>query len=102
MSGILFPPASKNYWVVKRCAAIGGTPVECAEEDGKYFLLAGGNKIPLTSIQFHKLRTTRAVPKNFILAVGDNYELSHDSRDYGFVPEKNVVAKVIGTDAARR
>lgn len=85
----------QNYWVVKRCAAVGGTPLECAEENGNYFLLAGTNKIPLTSIQFHKLRTTKAVPKNFILAIGDNTALSHDSRDYGFVPVKNIVAKVI-------
>ncbi len=85
----------KNYWVVKRCAAVGGTPVACVEENERYFLLAGTNKIPLTSIQFHKLRTTKKIPDGYILAIGDNTALSHDSRDYGFVPVKNVVARAI-------
>lgn len=85
----------KNYWVVKRCAAVGGTPVACVEENERYFLLAGTNKIPLTSIQFHKLRTTKKIPDGYILAIGDNTALSHDSRDYGFVPIKNVVARAI-------
>ena len=87
----------KNYWVVKRCAAVGGTPVECIEENENYFLLAGTNKIPLTSIQFHKLRTTKKIPDGYILAIGDNTALSHDSRDYGFVPIKNVVARAVFT-----
>ena len=85
----------QNYWVVKRCAAASQSPLECVDEDGQYFLLAERSKIPLTSIQYHKLRTTKAVPKGYILAIGDNYELSHDSRDYGFVPEKNVVARAM-------
>ena len=84
----------QNYWVVKRCAAVGGTPLECVEKNGRHFLRAGTNESPLTSIQFHKLRTTKAVPQNYILAIGDNAELSRDSRDYGFVPVKNVVARV--------
>lgn len=95
----------QNYWVIKRCAAPSGSPLECVEENGEYFLLAAGEKIPLTSIQFHKIRTNKAVPKGYILAVGDNYGLSHDSRDYGFVPEKNVVARAIPprqSRAARR
>ena len=85
----------QNYWVVKRCAATEGTPLECVDEDGCYFLLAGTRKIPLTSIQYHKLRTTKAVPEGCILAIGDNAALSRDSRDYGFVPIKNVVARVV-------
>lgn len=85
----------QDYWVVKRCAAVAGSPLECAEEGGKYFLLAAGKKIPLTSIQFHKLRTNKMVPQGYVMAIGDNAELSHDSRDYGFVPVKNVVARVI-------
>ena len=85
----------QNYWVVKRCVAAAGTELRCEDEGEKYFLLAGEKRIPLTSIQFHKLRTTKAVPKGYVLAIGDNYELSHDSRDYGFVPVQNVTARVI-------
>lgn len=85
----------QNYWVVKRCSAVPGTELSFEDDGQKHFLLAGAERIPLTSIQFHKLRTTKAVPKGYVLAIGDNYELSHDSRDYGFVPVKNVTARVI-------
>lgn len=86
----------QNYWVVKRCAATAGTPLDFLEENGQYFLLFDQSKIPLSSIQFHKMRSGKKVPDGYILAIGDNHSLSHDSRDYGFVPQKNIVAKAIG------
>lgn len=84
----------KNYWVVKRCVAIGGDKIECFQQNDNYCLRVNGQEIPLTSIQYHKLWTTRAVPHGYILAIGDNAQISHDSRDYGFVPVKNIVARV--------
>ena len=84
----------QNYWVVKRCVATGGDRLDFDAQDDKYCLRVNGQEIPLTSIQYHKLWTTRAVPQGYILAVGDNAQISHDSRDYGFVPLRNVVARV--------
>ncbi|MBO7123941.1 MAG: signal peptidase I [Treponema sp.] len=85
----------QNYWVVKRCVAIAGDKIECAEQNDNYCLRVNGQEIPLSSIQYHKLWTTRAVPQGYILAIGDNAQISHDSRDYGFVPIRNVVARAI-------
>lgn len=84
----------QNYWVVKRCAATAGDKLECVEQNGNYRLLVNNQEIPLSSIQYHKLWTTKAVPPGCILAIGDNAPLSHDSRDYGFVPVKNILARV--------
>ncbi|MBR5096234.1 MAG: signal peptidase I, partial [Treponema sp.] len=84
----------QNYWVVKRCVATGGDALDFDVQNDKYCLRVNGQEIPLTSIQYHKLWTTRAVPQGYILAVGDNAQISHDSRDYGFVPLRNVVARV--------
>lgn len=84
----------QNYWVVKRCVAVGGDKLEFDAQNDKYCLRVNGQEIPLTSIQYHKLWTTQAVPQGYILAVGDNAQISHDSRDYGFVPLRNVVARV--------
>lgn len=84
----------QNYWVVKRCAAIAGDKLECVEQNDNFWLLVNGQKFPLTPLQYHKLWTTKAVPEGYILAIGDNASLSRDSRDYGFVPIRNVVARV--------
>ena len=42
-----------------------------------------------------RLKDAAQVPDGYILAVGDNYEVSVDSRDYGFVSVKNVLGKVL-------
>jgi signal peptidase I len=84
----------QNYWVVKRCAATAGDKLECVEQNDNYRLLVNGQSFPLTPLQYHKLWTTKAVPDGYILAIGDNASLSRDSRDYGFVPIKNVLARV--------
>ncbi len=84
----------QNYWVVKRCAATAGDKLECVEQNDAYRLLVNGQSFPLTPLQYHKLWTTKAVPSGYILAIGDNASLSRDSRDYGFVPVKNALARV--------
>lgn len=82
----------ENAWVVKRCAAVSGDTLVYQGEDS---VLVNGKTIPLTSIQFHRMRTSGAVPLGYVFAVGDNYGSSMDSRSYGFVPEKNILARVI-------
>lgn len=84
----------ENSWVIKRCVAIEGAPLEYFE-DSEYNLIVGDKKISLSSIQFHKMRLSEKIPSGYVLAIGDNYALSYDSRNYGFVPAKNVVGKVM-------
>jgi len=83
-----------NKIVVKRCIAISGDSLDYSAESG-YSLLTGGKKITLTLQQYEKLKGTASVPYGYILAVGDNYSKSIDSRTYGFVPVKNILGKVI-------
>lgn len=83
-----------NKIVVKRCVATGGDKLEYSHLSD-YTLTANGNEIPLTESQFQNLKNTDKVPEGYILAVGDNYAESVDSRTYGFVSVKNVLGKVI-------
>lgn len=80
--------------VVKRCVAISGDKLEYSS-DSDYTLKTNGKEIPLTQSQFENLKNADKVPEGYILAVGDNYAESVDSRTYGFVSIKNVLGKVI-------
>lgn len=83
-----------NRIVVKRCVATSGDKLEYSESSD-YTLKTNGKEIPLTETQFKNLKNTDKVPEGYILAVGDNYAESVDSRTYGFVSVKNVLGKVI-------
>ncbi len=83
-----------NKIVVKRCAAVSGQLLEYSAKP-VYTLKTGDKVIPLTKLQYLNLCTVNQVPEGYILAVGDNYEHSIDSRDYGFVKEINVLGKVL-------
>ena len=85
-----------NRIVVKRCVASGGDKLECScDNDYNYTLTAGDSVIPLTQIQYLNLKDSSVVQEGYILAIGDNYEVSVDSRTYGFVPERNILGKVL-------
>ncbi|MBO4320135.1 MAG: signal peptidase I [Treponema sp.] len=80
--------------VVKRCAAISGMPLDYSFDSG-YNLYAGGKSYSLTALQYHLMAGNIQVPEGTILAIGDNEAKSIDSRDYGFVPEKNILGRII-------
>lgn len=80
--------------VVKRCIAVGGDLLEYSA-DNVYTLTTGGKQVSLTEIQYNNMKNSFSVPDGYILAVGDNYEESIDSRNYGFVPVKNILGKVL-------
>lgn len=85
----------KNNLVVKRCVGIENTRLDYLQ-DSKYYLLVDlKEKIPLTDEQYTNLKKCFNIPKDYILAVGDNHESSYDSRNYGFIPVSNVLGKVI-------
>ena len=88
--------------VVKRCVATEKIPLEFSSES-EYSLIVGGKKsegksyfkIPLSQEQFDFLSQYSCVPDGMFLAIGDNYNSSIDSRDFGFVTNKNVAGKVL-------
>jgi signal peptidase I, bacterial type len=84
-----------NKIVIKRCAAVSGTRLDYSDVSG-YSLSVGAAKIALTKEEYELMCNSTYVPDGFILALGDNYGSSIDSRSYGFVSVKNVVGRVIG------
>lgn len=85
-----------NKIVVKRCIAAAGDSLEySADNDYNYVLRVGNTEIALTESHYLNLRNSKTVPDGYILAVGDNYEQSVDSRTYGFVSTYNILGKVL-------
>lgn len=74
--------------IVKRCVATAGTNLFYTNESlsgGGFWLCFNDKKIPLNESQYQRLKSSAQVPSGMVLAVGDNYDKSFDSRNYGFV-----------------
>ncbi|MDO5774485.1 MAG: signal peptidase I [Spirochaetales bacterium] len=84
----------KNNLVVKRCVATEGDSLEYSSDSG-YTLHVGEKNYSLTELQYNLIKNSPCVPRGMILAIGDNFENSIDSRTYGFVAQKNILGKVI-------
>ncbi len=84
----------ENKIVVKRCIALEGDLLEYSFDTG-YTLYVGEKIIPLTELQYALMRTCDKVPEGYVLAVGDNYGESYDSRNYGFVSVKSILGKIV-------
>ncbi len=80
--------------VVKRCVATEGMAIAFST-DSRYSLTVGNTTIPLTEQQYQRIKFDTVVPSGTFLAIGDNYEESVDSRDYGFVYNHCVTGKVL-------
>lgn len=83
-----------GHFVIKRCVALAGCPLEYSVKEG-YTLIVGEKVYPLSEIQYHHMFLSKEVPEGTILCIGDNCETSIDSRNYGFVPVKDVIGKII-------
>lgn len=84
-----------NNLVVKRCIATENSTLDYLT-DSEYILIVDQSlNIPLTREQYFRMHSCSKVPSGYILAVGDNYNESFDSRNYGFIPVANVLGKVI-------
>ena len=88
---LVFPSPESRQLMVKRCMLRGGDPIVI---DG-YWLQAGGSRYYLSRSQQAFLQSYDRVPQGFLLLLGDNQFHSHDSRDFGFIPEQEVLGRVI-------
>ncbi|MCR5289472.1 MAG: signal peptidase I [Treponema sp.] len=83
-----------NKIVVKRCIATAGTELTYTNTNG-YSMTVAHQTIPLTEVQYKMMHTCTKVPEGYLLAVGDNYAYSIDSRTYGFVAVGDILGKVV-------
>ncbi len=86
----------EDKYVVKRCIATEGMALgynACGNET--YEIIINQKSYPLTRSQFYRLKDYDSVPEGTVFTIGDNYTDSLDSRVYGFVPQKNILGKVL-------
>ncbi len=86
-----------NKMVIKRCVGVEHEALSFYSNKGYYVVIDNNTErtIPLHEKQYQRLKNSREIPSGYIFAVGDNYEESVDSRDYGFVFASHVPGKVI-------
>ena len=84
----------KNKQVVKRCCGVSSEQLTYSS-DSNFNLYVSGEAYPLTEQQFQRIKYNQIVPKNTVLALGDNSAVSVDSRDYGFIPVQTIFGKVL-------
>ncbi|MBQ7167888.1 MAG: signal peptidase I [Treponema sp.] len=87
--------------VIKRCVAVQASPLDFSCDKG-YTLRVNGQTFPLSEAQYSNMALASRVPDGMILAVGDNPAASIDSRDYGFIPVRNVLARAVPPRKASR
>ncbi len=87
--------------VIKRCVATASFPLDYSYDTG-YTLCVNGQFFPLSEAQYKNMALVNQVPDGMIFAVGDNPDASIDSRDYGFIPLYNVLARVIPSQKEER
>jgi len=76
-------------WVVKRVVGLGGMEVSVVDHE----LAIGDRRVPLDPAQEYWLKAVSRVPEGSVFVVGDNQARSQDSRDWGFVSQRDVVGR---------
>lgn len=88
---IAFRDPREDKILVKRCVAEAG---DSWKIEGGY-LITAGCRYPLTRYSYLIMESSTTVPQNHVLAVGDNYKESIDSRTFGFIKYNDILGRVI-------
>jgi len=80
-----------SAWVVKRVAGLPGMPLEVSG----HHLVVGQRTVALSPAQEYWMKAVPEVPAGSLFVLGDNQDRSEDSRDWGFVPVKDVVGRSV-------
>ena len=93
----LYPKDQKTHYI-KRLIAKGGDRVRIEN----FIVYINDKPLPQLYINtsrlkqpFSRFMQERRVPKGHLFLLGDNRDKSHDSRFFGFLPEKNVIGKAV-------
>lgn len=84
--------------VVKRVVLTSGERIQVTDYNDTHFLCLDSACIKLDGQGYQNITaqgTVTRVPDGYVLVLGDNLRASEDSRNYGFVCEKSVIAKVL-------
>ena len=89
--------------IVKRIVAVGGDTVEFKEDD----LYINGKKVNepyVTDANYNKgiLAQKVKLEKDEFIVLGDNRDVSNDSRYFGVVQRKDIIGKVLGYESKVR
>jgi len=79
--------ADEGIWVVKRVAGLAGMALTVDKRD----LKIGSRTVGLSPSQAYWLAAAPSVPAGTVFVLGDNSTRSTDSRDWGFVPLRDVI-----------
>lgn len=88
---IVFNNPHDGSLVVKRCVAVGPTNY-CIDN---YELKINNYTVPINYSQAALLRELEYVKQDELAALGDNFPVSIDSRDYGFIPVEKILGNVL-------
>jgi len=92
---VFIPPNSPEEDYVKRCIGLPGDKIKLI----KSRVYVNGKLLNETYVKDKDLvfydKKTYTVPQNHIFVMGDNRNNSSDSRDWGFVPMKNIIGKAV-------
>lgn len=78
-----------SIWVVKRVAGLPGMPLRVSG----HRLTIGSRTVALSPAQEYWLQACPRVPSGEVFLLGDNQDRSEDSRDWGFVPVRDVLGR---------
>lgn len=102
-NGSLYATEGLHKSIVKRVVAVGGQSLEISPENGAVYIngkaqqenyINNGTQIPVVGSAFQYPLT---VPEGFVFVMGDNREISLDSRyiNVGLIPESDIEGKVL-------
>jgi len=89
---VVFRSPADNSFAVKRCIGSQGDTIRT----GNSGIYIGGTKLELSLDVLDTVEGYNKIPKGHIFVIGDNRDVSLDSRMYGFLPINKVIGKVMG------
>ncbi len=89
---VFIVPDGSNELMVKRVIALPGERIRI--RDGRVFINDKPLPEPYRRYEMHYFMREVTVPEGMLFVMGDNRDVSNDSRDWGFLPIRNVRARV--------